>query len=110
MPAGLSSRQVGEDRLVVVVAPQHPWARRRKPVELAELAATRLIVREPGSGTRETLDRLLAGADAPPARPLMVLDANAAIRSAVAAGAGPAVLSAVTMRADLAGGASWRSR
>ncbi|WP_329134498.1 LysR family transcriptional regulator [Streptomyces sp. NBC_01476] len=104
VPAGLSSRQVGEDRLVVVVAPQHPWARRRKPVELAELAATRLIVREPGSGTRETLDRLLAGADAPPARPLMVLDANAAIRSAVAAGAGPAVLSAVTMRADLAGG------
>ncbi|MEV4313543.1 LysR family transcriptional regulator [Actinocrispum sp. NPDC049592] len=102
VPAGLSSRQVGVDRLVVVVPPTHPWARRRRPVDLGELARTRLIVREPGSGTRETLDRVLAGAGVEPARPLMVLDANAAIRSAVVAGAGPAVLSAVTVRDDLA--------
>ncbi|QUQ65821.1 LysR family transcriptional regulator [Kutzneria sp. CA-103260] len=99
VPRGLSSRQVGADRLAVVVAPGHPWARRRRPVDLDELARTRLIVREPGSGTRETLDRLLAGAGA---RPLMVLDANVAMRSAVIAGVGPAVLSAVTVRDDLA--------
>jgi DNA-binding transcriptional LysR family regulator len=104
VPRGLGSRQVGADRLVVVVAPGHPWARRREPVELAELARTRLIVREAGSGTRETLERVLAGADVEPVRPLMVLDANAAIRTAVAAGAGPAVLSAVTAREDLADG------
>lgn len=104
VPAGLDSREVGADRLVVVVAPQHPWARREEPVGPAELAGTRLILREPGSGTRETLERLLAGAGVEPARPLMVLDANAAVRSAVAEGAGPAVLSEVTMRADLAEG------
>lgn len=102
VPSGLSSRQVGADRLVVVVAPHHPLARRRHPVELAELARTGLIVREPGSGTRETLERALAGVGVERARPLMVLDANAAMRSAVAAGAGPAVLSAVTVREDLA--------
>jgi DNA-binding transcriptional LysR family regulator len=72
-------------------------------VEAAELAGTRLIVREPGSGTRETLERALAEAGVPPAKPLMVLDANAAVRSA-AAGAGPAVLSAAIMQADLADG------
>jgi DNA-binding transcriptional LysR family regulator len=104
VPPGLGSRQVGADRLVVVVAPGHPWARRRHPVEAAELASTRLIVREPGSGTRETLDRVLAGVGVEPARPLMVLDANVAMRAAVAQGAGPAVLSAVTVREDLADG------
>jgi len=104
LPPGLDSRQVGTDRLVVVVAPQHPWAHRQEPVDLDELAGTRLIVREQGSGTRETLERVLAGADVTPARPLMVLDANAAIRSAVAEGAGPAVLSAITVRDDLAEG------
>lgn len=71
---------------------------------LEELARTRLIVREPGSGTRETPDRILAGAAAEPARPLMVLDANVAMRGAVLGGAGPAVLSALTMREDLADG------
>lgn len=104
VPSGLVSRTVGSDRLVVVVAPGHPWARRRKPVELEELARTRLIVREPGSGTRETLDRILAGAMPEPARPLMVLDANVAMRGAVLDGVGPAVLSALTMREDLAEG------
>lgn len=104
VPAGLSSCQVGADRLVVVVAPQHPWARRREPVELAELARTPLIVREAGSGTRETLERVLAGAGVEQVRPLMVLDANAAMRSAVVEGAGPAVLSAVTVQDDLAEG------
>lgn len=104
VPHGLASRQVGVDRLVVVVAPGHPWARREKPVTLTELASTRLIMREQGSGTRETLELLLAEAGVEPARPLMVLDANVAVRAAVADGAGPAVLSAVTVREDLAVG------
>jgi DNA-binding transcriptional LysR family regulator len=104
VPRGLGSRQVGADRLVVVVAPGHPWTRRDTPVDLAELARTRLIVREPGSGTRETIERLLAGAGIEPARPLMVLDANAAVRAAVTDGAGPAVLSTVSVQEDLAAG------
>ncbi|GAA4595555.1 LysR family transcriptional regulator [Planotetraspora phitsanulokensis] len=104
VPPGLCSRQVGADRLVVVVAPGHPWLRRRRPVEPAELARTPLIVREPGSGTRETLERILADVDVEPARPLVVLDSNAAMRAAVAAGVGPAVLSVITVREELAEG------
>jgi len=68
---------------------------------LAELAATPLIVREPGPGTRETLDRVLARAGVDLAPPLMVLEVNAAVRSAVAAGIGPAVLSIATVQDDL---------
>ncbi len=102
VPAGLSSRVVATDRLAVVVPTAHPWARRHRPLELAELAATPLVVREPGSGTRETLERLFARAGLHPVPPLMVLDANAAVRSAAAAGVGPAVLSATTVRDELA--------
>jgi DNA-binding transcriptional LysR family regulator len=104
VPRGLSSRVVGTDRLVVVVGPDHPWARRREPVGLAELAGTRLLVRENGSGTRETLERVLSHAEVAPAKPLLVLDANAAMRAAVADGAGPAVMSMMTVRPDLEGG------
>jgi DNA-binding transcriptional LysR family regulator len=102
VPSGLSSRTVATDQLVVVVARTHPWARRRQPVPLTELAATPLIVREPGSGTRETLDRIFAGAGLQPVAPLMVLEVNAAVRSAAAAGIAPAVLSTATVHADVA--------
>lgn len=47
-----------EDELVVFCAPAHPLARRGR-VALAELAGESWIVRETGSGTRETLDQAL---------------------------------------------------
>jgi DNA-binding transcriptional LysR family regulator len=46
------------DELVVFCAPAHPLARRGSAT-LAELAGEAWIVREPGSGTRETLDQAL---------------------------------------------------
>ncbi len=47
-----------EDELVVFCAPAHPLAKRRSAT-LARLAKEHWIVREPGSGTRETLDQAL---------------------------------------------------
>jgi DNA-binding transcriptional LysR family regulator len=41
---------VGHDQLVVIVRPDHPWARRRSPIDLARLARTPLVVREEGIG------------------------------------------------------------
>ncbi len=46
-----------EDELCVVAAPGHPLA--RQPTSVGALAAARWILREPGSGTRETVDSLL---------------------------------------------------
>lgn len=89
------------DRLVVVTAPGHPWALRTRPVSLDELAATGLVVREPGSGTRIALEDAMAGRLAPPA---MELPSNAAVRLAVASGVGPAVLSEHAVRASVAAG------
>lgn len=53
--AGLRSRVVESDELVIVVAPGHPWAHRRRPLDPLLLASTPLVLRERGSGTREAL-------------------------------------------------------
>jgi molybdate transport repressor ModE-like protein len=102
-PVGLQHRLVGTDELVVVVGPGHPWAMRsRRRVTAATLAATPLVVREAGSGTRTVLERALGGL--PTAPPALELSSTAAVRSAVAAGAGPAALGAHAVRDDLATG------
>lgn len=102
-PRGLSSRQVGVDELVVVVGPTHPWARgRTRKITAAQLAMTPLVVREVGSGTRTVLERALAGLESVP--PAIELSTTAAVRSAVAAGAGPAALGAQAVRDDIASG------
>jgi DNA-binding transcriptional LysR family regulator len=102
VPDGLGRRVVGTDRLVVVVAPGHPWARRRTALRGPELAATPLVVREPGSGTRETLDVAFGGLRR--ASPRLELGSNSAVKGAAQAGAAPAVLSGYAVEAELATG------
>ncbi|MGV9734826.1 LysR family transcriptional regulator, partial [Rhodococcus aetherivorans] len=63
VPPGLHSTPVARDRLVVVVTPAHPWARRRRPLTVAELAATRLRTEFDGHVPREMLDELRAAAE-----------------------------------------------
>jgi DNA-binding transcriptional LysR family regulator len=106
-PKDLRSRIIGHDELVTVVRPDHPWARRRSPVTARELAATALVSREEGSGTREALLAALAdalGPDTHPVQPTLQLSTTAAVRAAVLAAAGPAVLSELAVRDDLATG------
>jgi DNA-binding transcriptional LysR family regulator len=103
VPRDMRATAVGEDRLVVVVTPGHPWARRRRPITGAELAATPLLLREPGSGARETLERALRPYGGPSA-PVLELGATTALRTAAASGAAPAILSELAVREDLADG------
>ncbi|MDI5966952.1 LysR family transcriptional regulator [Streptomyces sp. SL13] len=101
VPAGLDAVTVATDRLVVVVAPGHPWARRRRPLTARDLTATRFALREPGSGTRQVLEGALA-AHGGPAAPLLELDSTTALKAAAVTGAGPAVLSDLTVTDELA--------
>src|SRR5580693_3689858 len=106
-PRSLRSRVIGHDRLVVVVPPGHPWARRSRPVSAAELAATPLVSREGGSGTSQTLTAALAaavGAEVAQAPPALSVSTTAAARAAVLAGAGPAAITQLAVADDLAAG------
>jgi DNA-binding transcriptional LysR family regulator len=101
LPPGLHAVTVATDRLTVVVAPGHPWTRRRRRgVTAAELAATPLVTREAGSGTRRALEQALGSSTAP----LLELSSTTAIKHAVAYGDTPAVLSSLAVTADLAAG------
>lgn len=57
LPDGLRARIVGHDTLTVVVAPGHPWARRRRGIAVNELAGAALVAREAASGTRRFFEQ-----------------------------------------------------
>jgi len=101
---GLDARPVGDDELVVVVAPGHPWARRRRPVTAAELAGAPLAVREAGSGTRAVLEEALAAAGHPLAGSPAQLGSTSAVKNVVRGGGTAAVLSRLTVADEIARG------
>ncbi|WP_159795101.1 LysR family transcriptional regulator [Puerhibacterium puerhi] len=101
---GLRSRVLADDELVVVVAPTHPWARRRS-VGAAALVDGGLVVREEGSGTRDVLARALAAAGVALPEHLPTLGSTAAVKAAVAHGGAVAVVSALAVADDVARGA-----
>lgn len=106
VPNGLRSKVVAHDELVVVVPANHRWTR-KKNVTAEELRDTPLVAREPGSGTRDWLTAALThalGAHVHQATPALELSTASSVCAAVVAGAGPAVLSRLSVSDDLAAG------
>lgn len=83
---GLHRQVVARDRLVLVMAPDHPWAG-QEAVPPAGLPAQDWILREPGSGTRSEFESWLAGQGLGVAALPVVLElpSNEAVLNAVAA-------------------------
>lgn len=100
---GLDGAVVGHDELVTVVAPSHPWAT-RGTVPVEALAATPLVMREAGSGTREALESALAtlGLGRPSA--VLELGSTSAVRAAVVHGNSPTVISRLAVAAEVDAG------
>lgn len=88
-PEDLVTRVVGRDRLALVMRPDHPWARRSTPLDLATLREASYVLRESGSGTRSTFEAALRQV------PRIALEAGSttALLGGVLAGLGPAVVS-----------------
>jgi DNA-binding transcriptional LysR family regulator len=93
---------LAENPIVVVAAPDHPLAGKRA-VALADLAGFPLVMREQGSGTRRAAEAHFAEAGLVP-RIHYELGANEAVKQAVIAGLGPAILSRGTVELELTHG------
>lgn len=91
------------DNLLVVVA--HPGHRLAglADVPVAELSGERLLLREPGSGTRVATEKLFAQFRLP-AQPYMELGSSEAIKQAVMAGLGISILSSTSVELEIEAG------
>ena len=105
LPEGqeLESLKIGEDEIVLVVFPEHPFAE-RKAISFTELEEEPLIFREDTSGTRRSLEALLsqAGLNLSKWAPSLVLGTTQAVVSAVEAKAGIAFVSNLAIKKSLA--------
>jgi DNA-binding transcriptional LysR family regulator len=101
----LRRAKVDEDRLMLVVARSHPEIPRTLAGNL-DIRALRWIIREGGSGTREALEDFAASEGVPPAelQIFLVLPSNEAVRQAVEAGAGAAIISELVVARAVAEG------
>lgn len=101
----LAVQTVAHDRLIVVVAPGHPWADGRT-VRSYDIATARWIMREEGSGTRSVFEEALRARDVDPAalEIALVLPSNEAVRSAVRSGPFATVMSELVAAPDLQAG------
>ena len=89
-----------DDELVVFSAPSHAPARKRS-LRDEDLRAVDWIVREPGSGTRQTFERALAGL-VPDLRLTLELRDIEVIKRAVEAGLGMGCVSRIALSEELA--------
>lgn len=85
-------RVLAGDELVAVIPEEHEWAA-APAVSAAELAATRLIVRDPASHVRRVLDQGLAAAGHTVVAPLLEVGNASAAKAAIRAHGVPGVLS-----------------
>jgi LysR family transcriptional regulator, low CO2-responsive transcriptional regulator len=86
----IHSMKLREDRLVLFVPREHPWAKRRR-LKLTDLAGRDIVIRERGSITREVFETRLAEAGIVPGS-LIDVETREAVREAVAAGFGVGVV------------------
>jgi DNA-binding transcriptional LysR family regulator len=93
---------IAEDQLILAVSPHHPWANKRY-VTPPSLSKQPLVVREPGSGSRQCVEQamLSKGLHLEDMNVVMEVNSNDAIRAAVEQNMGIAFLSSLTASADL---------
>ncbi len=100
--AALTVETVGEDHIVAVVAPGHPWANGEK-LKPEDLLNSQWIMREQGSGTRSAFEEMLAaiGLDVNALQIALALPSNEAVRSAVMSGSFATVVSELVVASHL---------
>lgn len=95
----LEAKPFMENPLVVVAHADHPWAK-EKNIDPERMRDRKFVVRERGSGTRQLMERFFESHDIP-FEPGMEMTGNEAIKQAVEAGLGLAVVSIHTLALEL---------
>lgn len=93
---GLSESPFYEDEIVIAVPEGHPWAMLGE-VELAELVATPMIMRDPGASSRRIVSAALELLGMSLAPPLAEIGSTAAAITAAIAEGAPVLLSSVAL-------------
>lgn len=93
------------DELVLIMSPDHPWAR-RKNVSVSELPKEPFVMREQGSGTRQMIEKRLEENKVSPSSLTvsLYLGSTEAIKTAVEDGLGLSIVSAWAARKELKAG------
>ena len=104
--ARLCFEKIWDDEMVLAVPKGHPWGK-RKSVQLADLRTEKFISRERGSGTLDSLRQLLAKSRQSTEGLLnitMELGSTEAIKKALMAGFGIAILSRISIQHEIGDG------
>ena len=101
-------RELMPDELVVAVPVVHPWHGKTE-IELADLRAEPMLLREQGSGTRTAFESALAqaGQDLSAFRVVGEMGSTQAIKQAVKAGVGVSVISRRAVEEECRSGLVW---
>jgi len=103
----IESLEVGRDKLVLIMDPGHNLARRQS-LEVRDLLAQPIVMRESGSGTRAATERALRSLLGPTAGVRLPVacevGSTEALKAAVGAGLGPAFVSNLAVESELAAG------
>ncbi len=99
---GITLRPFRQDELMIVAPSGHPWAEQDQ-VPLEAFVQEPIVLREPGSGTRQVMETALRRAGVDPASLPVVLEQNGTegIKAAVEAGLGISVISRTAVRKEL---------
>lgn len=104
-PPGIPVRAVvfGDHPLVIIAAPDHPMVRQRD-ITKEQIAGQSFLMREPGSGTRISMEIFMRGVAGWMDSPAIELDSNETIKQSVMAGLGVAFISGHTVAYEVEAG------
>ncbi|SAL56874.1 LysR family transcriptional regulator [Caballeronia turbans] len=97
LPLGTTVTSWREDEIVAILPNGHSLADGRESVTLDELGEHPLVLREPGSGVRQVIERAFADCDAP-MRVALEIAGVEGVKEAVRAGMGIGFVSAMSIR------------
>lgn len=103
--AQLAQKKIVDDEMFLIVPRKHRWATKRH-VAVDELIREPFIMREPGSGTRKSMEQVLEKAGQPVGALNVVAEMGSteAIRQGIKAGVGVSILSECAVREELDAG------